>query len=57
MKSSSLDQKLKEKEDELKKNEQEIADQDEVNNFFLWWCTSWQEDLEQKSITTFHCQV
>ena len=56
MKSSSLDQKLKEKEDELKKNEQEIADQDEVNNFFLW-CTSWQEDLEQKSITTFHCQV
>ncbi|XP_031568951.1 coiled-coil domain-containing protein 186-like [Actinia tenebrosa] len=30
MKSSSLDQKLKEKEDELKKNEQEIADQDEI---------------------------
>lgn len=31
MRSNSLDQKLKEKESELKRNEQEIADQDEAS--------------------------
>ena len=36
MRSNSLDSKLKAKEVELKKHEQEIADQDEV--WFCLWC-------------------
>ena len=44
MRSNSLDSKLKAKEVELKRHEQEIADQDEVFFFLLFSIKMYQDD-------------